>query len=142
LRLAAYRPLLLPFARRRDYGQLMPALNGLAYLVAILISAGEIARHWGTGRFVPMAFDELAIAGALVWAASRSRGGAAEWHVFAWGAFCGFALVLLVDTADHQINGPAKAAGPVYLAALGLMLAIGLWAVGRALRLVRGGEGR
>jgi hypothetical protein len=120
----------------------MRTLNRLAWLVAILISSGEIARHWGSGRFVPMAFDELAIAAALVWAASRPAGGGAGRHVAAWAAFCGFTLVLLVDTADHQINGPAKAAGPVYLVALGLMLAVGLWAVRRALRLLRGGDGR
>ena len=89
-----------------------------------------------------MAFDELAIAAALVWAATRPTSVGAGWHVAAWGTFCGFALVLLVDTADHQVNGPAKAAGTVYLAALGFMLAVGLWAVRRALRLVRGGEGR
>jgi hypothetical protein len=120
----------------------MPALNRLACFVALLISVGEIGRHWGSGRFVPMGFDELAIAAALVWAASRPTSKGAGWHAAAWGAFCGFTLVLLVDTADHQINGPAKAAGPVYLAALGLMLVIGLWATLRALRLIRDGDGR
>jgi hypothetical protein len=35
------------------------------------------------------------------------------------------------------MHGPAKAAGPFYLAALGAMLILGLWAAGRALRLIR-----
>lgn len=120
----------------------MRALNGLAYGVALLISAGEIGRFWGSGRFIPMALDELLIAAALVWAASRSRYDGACWHLPAWGAFCGLALVLLVETADHQMHGPAKAAGPIYLAALSFMLALGLWAVRRALHLVRGGARR
>jgi hypothetical protein len=114
----------------------MGALNGLAYLVALAISAGEIARFWNSARFVPMALDELLVAAALVWAARRAPGEGARWHVAAWGAFSGLVLVLLVETADHQIHGPAKAAGPVYLAALSVMLIIGLWAVTRALRLI------
>lgn len=116
----------------------MGALNKLAYLVAFLISAGEIARFWGNARFVPMALDELAIAAALVWAAWRSSRDGACWHLAAWSAFCGLVLVLLVETADHQFHGPVKAAGPIYLAALGAMLLVGLWAAGRALRLVGG----
>ncbi|CAA9510014.1 MAG: hypothetical protein AVDCRST_MAG91-1570 [uncultured Sphingomonadaceae bacterium] len=119
----------------------MRALNRSAYLVALLISAGEIARFWGSGRFVPMALDEILIAAALVWAARRSPHDGASWHLAAWGAFCGLALVLLVDTADHQIHGPAKPAGSIYLAVLGAMLIVGLWAVGRALQLVRRGDG-
>ena len=120
----------------------MGALNGLAYSIALVISAGEIARFWGSGRLVPMALDEFLIAAALAWAAWRSRYDGAGWHLAAWGAFCGLALVLFVETADHQMHGPAKAAGPIYLAALGAMLIVGLWAVGRALRLVRHGGGR
>ena len=120
----------------------MRALNGLACAVALVIAAGEIARFWGSNRFIPMALDELLIAVALIWAAWRSRHDGAGWHLAAWGAFCGLALVLLVETADHQMHGPAKAAGPIYLAALGAMLNVGLWAVGRALRLVRRGDGR
>ncbi len=120
----------------------MGALNGLAYSIALVISAGEIARFWGSGRFVPMALDELLIAAALVWGAWRSRYDGASWHLPAWGAFCGLALVLLVQTADHQMHGPAKAAGPIYLAALGAMLILALWAVGRALQLVRRDGGR
>jgi fucose 4-O-acetylase-like acetyltransferase len=120
----------------------MRALNGLAWVAALLISAGEIARFWGTARFVPLALDELLIAAALAWAAWRSSRDGACWHLAAWSAFCGLLLVLLVETADHQMHGPAKAAGPIYLAALSAMLVVGLWAAGRALRLVRQGTER
>lgn len=115
----------------------MRTLNRLAILVATLISAGEIARFWGNPRFFPMAFDELLIAAALAWASWRASRDGAIWHVAAWGAFCGLVLALLVETADHQIHGPVKAAGPVYLAALSAMLALGLWAVRRAAGLLR-----
>lgn len=84
-----------------------------------------------------MAVDELLIAITLVWAARRAPSDGACWHLAAWSAFCGLALVLLVETADHEMHGPAKAAGPFYLAALGAMLILGLWAAGRALRLIR-----
>jgi hypothetical protein len=36
----------------------MAALNGLAYLIALLIAAGEIARFWGSARFVTMALRD------------------------------------------------------------------------------------
>lgn len=120
----------------------MGALNAAAYSVALVIAGGEIARFWGSDRFIPSALDELLIAAALVWAAWRSRQDGARWHLAAWGAFCGFALILLVQTADHQMHGPAKAAGPIYLAALSAMLIVGLWAVWRALHLVRRDVGR
>jgi hypothetical protein len=134
--------ILLREHRFADYRPPMRALDGLAYAVALVISAGEIARFWGSERFVPMALDELLVAAALVWAAWRSQFDGAAWHVAAWSAFCGLTLVLLVETADHQMHGPAKAAGPVYLAALSAMLLVGLWALGRALRLVRSNAGR
>jgi hypothetical protein len=114
----------------------MKALNLAAYLVAFVIAAGEFARFWGSVRLIPMALDELLISAALVWAAWRSRRDGAGWHLAAWGAFSGLALVLLIETADHQMHGPAKAAGPAYLAALTVMLIVGLWAVRRALRLI------
>lgn len=115
----------------------MVALNRLAYLIALAIAMGEIARFWGSDRFFPMALDELLVAIALIWAAWRSRVDGALWHLPAWGSLCGLLIVLLVETADHQIHGPAKAAGPIYLAALSVMLVVGLWAVRRALHLVR-----
>ena len=120
----------------------MSALNRLAYLVAFMISAGEIARFWGSERFFPMALDELLVASALIWAARRSQYEGAACHLAAWGAFCGLTVVLLVETADHQIHGPAKAAGSLYLAALSTMLILGLWASWRALNLVQRGAGR
>lgn len=115
----------------------MKSLNGLACLVAVIIVAGEIARFWGDPRFIPMALDELAVASALVWAAWRSGADGAIWHLPAWGSFAGLSLVLLVDTADHQMHGPAKEAGTAYLAVLGAMLVLALWAIGRAVRLGR-----
>lgn len=115
----------------------MRALNGLACFTALVISTGEIARHWDSGRFIPMGLDELLIAVALVWAAWRSRYDGAHWHLAAWSAFCGLVLVLLVETADHQMHGPVKSAGSIYLAALSAMLIAGLWAVRRTLHLVR-----
>lgn len=120
----------------------MGTLNGLAYLIALVIAAGEIARFWASERFIPMALDELLVAAALVWAAWRSRVDGAGGHLAAWGAFCALALVLLVQTVDHQTHGPAKAARPIYLTALGAMLIVGLWAVRRALQLVRRDDGR
>ena len=115
----------------------MRNLNWLAISVALLLSLGELARFWGDPRFVPMAFDELLVAAALAWAAWRAPRDGAGWHVAAWSGLCGLMLVLLVETADHQINGPPKAAGPIYLAAIGTMLTLGLWAVRRALRFLQ-----
>jgi hypothetical protein len=51
-------------------------------------------------------------------------------------------LVLLVETANHQIHGPAKAAGPIYLAALSVLLITGLGAIHATLRLLRQSRGR
>jgi hypothetical protein len=114
----------------------MTALNRLAILVALLLAAGELARYWGSPRFFPAAFDELAVAAALLCAAWRAPRDGAGWHVAAWGSLCGLALVLFVETADHQIHGPVKANGATYLIALGVLLVLGLWAIRRALRLV------
>jgi hypothetical protein len=115
----------------------MRILDRFACLVAFIISAGEVARFWGDERFVPLAFDELLIAAALLWAAWRSRMDGAGWHLAAWSALCSFALVLLVDTAGHQMHGPAKAAGPIYLAVLSSMFLLGLWAARRSFALLR-----
>jgi hypothetical protein len=112
----------------------MTALNRLAWLVGLLLAAGEIARYWGSPHVLPAALDEMAVAAALIWAAMRDR---AVWHVAAWSALSGLVAVLLAETADHQVHGPVKANGAVYLAALGTLLAVGLWAVARAVRLVR-----
>jgi hypothetical protein len=111
----------------------METLRRLTFAFALLIAAGELARYWGKPAFVPMALDELAVAGALGWAAwRRSAAGLAA----AWGAFCGLMLGLLVQNADHVIHGRPKDNAWVYVAALSLLLAIGLWAVRRALALL------
>lgn len=119
----------------------MRILNLLAVLFAALISAGEIARFWGNPRFFPMALDELLVAAALIWACWRAPRDGAQWHLAAWSGFCGLVLVLLIETVDHQVHGPVKAAGPVYLVALSAMLALGLWAARRAMRLLPGDRG-
>ncbi len=116
-------------------------LNWLALAIALLLIAGEIARFWGSARFFPMAFDELMVAAALAWAAWRAPRDGARWHIAAWGLFSGFVLVLLVETIDHQIHGPGKAAGTIYLVALSAMLLVGLWAIRRAMQLI-GDTGR
>lgn len=108
------------------------ALNRLAGLVAVLISAGEVARFWGDPRFFPMAFDELLVAAALIGARWRAPQVGALGHLAAWSAFAGWALVLLIETATHQIHGPVKAAGTFYLCALSTLLALGLWAIRRS----------
>ena len=113
----------------------MRVLNIVACLVAFLIATGEIARFWGSARFIPMALDELLVAAALILAAARAKRDGTRWHIAAWGGFCGLTLVLLVETADHQLHGPVKEAGAIYLAALGTMLLVGLWALRRALQL-------
>ncbi len=120
----------------------MGILNWLAYLTAVIISLGEIARFGGQPRFIPMALDELLVAAALTWAAWRAPRDGTCWHVAAWGAFSGLVLVLLVETADHMLHGPGKQAGTFYLIALGTMLALGLWAVRRALRLLQNSPDR
>ena len=134
-------PLLLPRIVV-SYGELMTALNIAASIVALLISAGEIARFGGSERFIPMALDEILIAIALFLAAYRAPRDGACWHLAAWGGLCGLVLVVLVEILDHQMHGPAKAAGSLYLTALSALLITGLWAVGRALRLVRSGARR
>ena len=116
----------------------MRALNGLSCAVAALLFLGEVARFWGDVRFFPMAFDEIGVAALLIWAATRTPDKAVPWHLAGWGACCGMVMVLLVETASHQIHGPQKAAGPVYLFALSTLLLTGLWALLRAFALMGG----
>ena len=120
----------------------MRFLNWLAFGLAGLISLGEVARFWGDARFIPMALDELLVAAALIWAGWRGRNQDAQPHLVAWGAFSGLMLVLLVETAAHQIHGPEKAAGQLYLVALSVLLIPGLGAIHATLRLLRQSRGR
>lgn len=115
----------------------MKLLRRLSLSVAAVLAAGEVARYWRRAEFVPMALDELGVSAALVWAAWRAPLHGAAALAAAWGAFCGLMLVLLVETAGHLIHGPSKAHAWIYLAALTALLLLGLWAVGRALRLAR-----
>lgn len=113
----------------------MKLLRIAALIVGLLLGGGEIARWWGDARLVPLAFDELLVAIALLWAAVR--GGQARLAA-AWGIFCGLAVTLLVPVADHLIHGPPKDGAVFYAVILGGGLILGLWAVWRALHPGRG----
>ena len=118
----------------------MGPLRVVTVLVALLIGAGEIARWWGQARFLPMALDELLVAGALLVAAAIAGKAGSGPLAAAWGAFCGLVLTLLVETLDHLLAGPAKARAEFYAIVLAAMLLVGLWGLFRAIRLI--GEGR
>lgn len=115
----------------------MKALRLLTVLIAVLLALGEIARWWSDPRLVPLAFDELLIAAAMLGAALvTGRFGPAPLAA-AWGCFCGFVVSLLIPTLDHLLHGPPKDSAAFYAVILAAMLALGLWAVGRALALCR-----
>lgn len=115
----------------------MGPLRLVTCAVAILLGGGEIARWWGQPRFVPMALDELLVAGAMLWAAAiAGRAGIAALAA-AWGAYCGLVLSLLVPTLDHLLAGPPKPSAPFYATILAAMLVVGLWALFRAMTLIR-----
>jgi hypothetical protein len=115
----------------------MKSLRVASLIIAVLIAGGEVARWWGQARMLPMALDELVVAGALVGAAlAAPRHGPAPLAV-AWGLYCGLMLGLLVPTLDHLMWGPEKESAFFYAAVLGAMLAIGLWGAARALALTR-----
>ena len=118
----------------------MGPLRLVTWLVALLVGAGEIARWWGQARFLPMALDELLVAGAMLAAAATAGRAGSGPLAAAWGAFCGLVLTLLVETVDHMLAGPAKARAEVYAIVLAAMLLVGLWGLFRAIRLI--GEGR
>ena len=115
----------------------MRALRIVTLAVALAIGLGEIARWWGDARMLPLALDELIVAAAMIWAARASTNLGAAPLAAAWGVYCGLMLALLVPTLDHLLFGPEKASAPFYAVILGAMLAVGLWALGRSLRLVR-----
>jgi hypothetical protein len=115
----------------------MRSLRVLTVVVALLLALGEVARWWGQARLVPLAFDELLVAAAMLWAAAIApRAGSAPLAA-AWGLFCGLTLGLLVPTLDHLLHGPPKASAGFYAIVLAAMLAVGVWAVLRALLLGR-----
>ncbi|MBI0433365.1 hypothetical protein [Roseomonas sp. KE0001] len=113
------------------------SLRGLAVLMAVLVAGGEIARRAGTAAFVPLALDELAVAALLLWAGWR--GGAAR-LLAAWGVFSGLMLTLLSQNAEYVLHGREKAGAVFYPVLLALLLALGLWAMARALRALPRGE--
>lgn len=115
----------------------MKTLRTVTCFVAILLAASEIARWWGQPRFMPMALDELLVAGAMLAAAVSMKHAERGWLAAAWGIYCGFVLSLLVPTIDHLLGGPPKASAGFYTAILGAMLVVGMWALVRAIHLIR-----
>lgn len=115
----------------------MKTLRILTIFVAVLLALGEIARWWGDPRLVPLAFDELAVAAAMLGAAIMARRRGPAPLAWAWGLFCGLVLSLLVPTLDHLLHGPPKESAVFYAVILAAMLAPGLWATFRALALSR-----
>lgn len=120
-------------AERLGDGVAMQTLRIVTFAVALALALGEIARCWGQPRFAPMAFDEILVAGAMAWAAFDPRR-AAPRLVAAWGVYCGLMMALLVPTLDHLMAGPHKPSAGFYAVVLAAMLALGLWALFRAIR--------
>lgn len=112
----------------------MQVLRIVTVIVALALALGEIARWWGQARFAPMAFDEIAVAGVMLWAAAKAGRVAAGRLVAAWGVYCGFVLALLVPTLDHLMSGPPKQSAGFYAVVLAAMLGVGVWALLRAIR--------
>ena len=122
---------------RRRIDLTMKSLRIFTVLVAALLAVSEVGRWWGNLRFLPLAFDELLVAAAMAWSAFAARRIGAAPLAAAWGLFSGLALSLLIPTLDHLLHGPAKKSAVFYSVILALMLALGLWATWRALRLCR-----
>ena len=115
----------------------MRILRPLTIIVAALLALGEVGRWWGKPNFVPLAFDELILAAAMVAAALTSKRFGPAPLAAAWGAFCGFVLGLLVPTLDHLLFGSLKASATFYSVILTAMLMAGIWALVRSLALCR-----
>lgn len=113
----------------------MRTLRFLTILIAVLLALGEIARWWGDPRLLPLVFDEILVAGAMLVAALVTERFGPVPLAAAWGCFCGFVVSLLIPTLDHLLHGPPKDSAAFYAVILAAMLAFGLWAVGRALAL-------
>ena len=106
-------------------------------IVATLLALGEVSRWWGDPRFIPLAFDEIFVAGAMLWAAVVGHRMGAAPMAAAWGLFCGLIISLLTVTLDHLFYGPPKESAVFYAVILGGVLAVGLWSIVRALGLSR-----
>lgn len=115
----------------------MGPLRLVTCAVAVLLGGGEIARWWGQSRLVPLALDELLVTGAMLWAAAVAGRVGSVPLAAAWGAYCGLVLALLVPTLDHLLGGLPKPSASFYAIILAAMLALGLWALLRAMRLAR-----
>ena len=126
----------------------MITLRRISFGFAALLAASEVARWIGDIRLIPLVFDELVVAGALIaaaWVAPRLGAAplAAAWVAprygtaplaAAWGMFSGLMLGLLVPTLDHLLFGPPKVGALFYSIVLALALAGGLWAAMVAMR--------
>lgn len=118
----------------------MDVLRIVTLLVALLLGGSEIVRWWGSPRFVPMALDEMLVAGALLLALAMPRRLGPAPLAAGWGLFNGLILSLLVPTVDHLLNGPDKESALFYAGLLGALQLIGLWALSRIIpRRLRGG---
>lgn len=115
----------------------MNKLKVVTLLVATLLAMGELSRWWGDLRLVPLAFDELAVAAAMLAAALAARRFGPAPLAAAWGSFCGLAVSLLAGTLEHLLHGPPKESAAFYAVILATMLALGLGALGWALALCR-----
>ncbi len=115
----------------------MKGLRAVTIFVATLLALGEVGRWWGDPQFLPLVFDELLIAAAMLGAAFGAKRFGTAPLAAAWGAFCGLALSLLVPTLDHLLHGPPKESAVFYSVILFAMLSVGLWGEWRSLRLCR-----
>ena len=115
----------------------MTLLRVSTLVIALLLALSEIGRWWGKPRMLPLVLDELVVALALLIALRLApRQGTAPLAA-AWALFSGLMLSLLVPTLDHMLFGPPKESAGFYAGALGALLAVGVWATLRALRLAR-----
>lgn len=105
--------------------------------LALLLAGGEFARWWGDPRIVPMAFDELAVALALLAACFAPHGWRPPALTAAWALYSGLMLGLLVPTLDHLLHGPPKESADFYAVILSVMLLIGVLATSLGLRACR-----
>lgn len=111
----------------------MKILRIVTYAMAALLALGEIGRWWGDPRFLPLAFDELAVASVMAWAAFAAPKRGMAPLLAGWGLYCGLVIALLVPALDHLLFGPPKESAIFYSVVLGALLAVGIWALITAL---------